>query len=88
MAVPDQETKVKAEGFLSELISLTRLPQKTGFVVSGADFQQALLQTPRADLAIFGLSREPDLTFVQNLVQIVGGSCVFVRDSGIESALA
>jgi len=88
MAVPDEETEKKAAVFLSELISLTRLPKNTKAVVSIMPFMDALRQTPLADLTIFGLSRDPDLTFVQTLSQQMRGSCVFVRDSGDESALA
>lgn len=89
MAVPDEETKEKADRFLSKLISLARLPKKTTFVVSIASFQDALTQSARADLTVFGLSNEePDMHFVQNITQQVNGSCVFVRDSGDESVLA
>ena len=88
MAVPDEETRKKASVFLSRLISLTRLPRKTKFLVTVAPFMDAVKQTPRADLAVFGLAMEPDLGFVQALVQQVNASCVFVRDSGDESALA
>ena len=88
MAVPDEETKEKAEKFLDELTDLARLPRNTMCKVSVSSFMDALAQTPRADLSVFGLAREPDLTFVQTLVQKVNGSCIFVRDSGDESALA
>ena len=89
MAVPDEETKEKAHTFLSELISLARLSKQTQILISVASFDEALAQTPRADLAIFGLSKEePDLIFIQNLVQKITGSCVFIRDSGDESILA
>lgn len=89
MAVPDEETRAKAHTFLSELIGLARLPKKTEIIISVSPFAQAVAQTPRADLTIFGLSkREPDLVFIQNLVQKMTGSCVFIRDSGDESILA
>ncbi len=88
MAVPDEETKAKAATFLTELISLARLPKTTQVILSLAPFEDALAQTPRADLSIFGLSRQPDLAFNWNLAQLVKGSCVFVRDSGDESVLA
>ncbi len=88
MAVPDEETGEKATNFLTELISLTRLPDKTEVAVLVAPFLEALSRTAPADLSIFGLSKEPDLTFVKNLVQRMNGSCLFVRDSGDESALA
>ena len=88
MAVPDEETKAKAEVFLAELIDLVRLPKNTAAIVLIAPFTDALSQTPRPDLSILGLSKEPDLAFAQNLVVQVNGSCVFIRDSGDESALA
>ncbi len=88
MAVPDDETKEKATAFLTKLMSLARLPKQTEVLVIASDFVEAISQSPRADLTIFGLSKEPDLVFVQELVQKVNGSCVFVRDSGDESALA
>ena len=88
MAVPDEQTKGRAETFLRELIDLARLPKNTEIIVSIAPFLDALGQTPRGDLSIFGLAKEPDLTSLQNLVQQVHGSCVFIRDSGIESILA
>jgi solute carrier family 12 sodium/potassium/chloride transporter 2 len=88
MAVPDEETKEKASVFLTRLISLARLPKETEILVLVSGFVEALSQSPRADLTIFGLSKEPDLAFVQELVRDLNGSCVFVRDSGDESALA
>jgi hypothetical protein len=87
-AVPDEATKAKAETFLTELISLARLPKTTQIIVSQAPFAEALAQTPSADLSILGLSRQPDLAFTWELAQRVNGSCVFVRDSGDESVLA
>ncbi|MCP4420758.1 MAG: hypothetical protein GY805_29465 [Chloroflexi bacterium] len=89
MAVPDEETKEQATAFLSKLISLARLPKKTEVIVSIASFTAALTTTPRADLTIFGLSKDaPDMAFAQKLAQQVNGSCIFVRDSGDESVLA
>lgn len=88
MAVPDEETKLKANKFLVRLVSLARLPKDTEIAVSILSFKDAVAHAPRADLDIFGLSREPDMQFVQNLTKLVNGSCVFVRDSGDESALA
>lgn len=88
MAVPDEETKCKAEKFLEALIDLARLPKNTVYSVLIAPFTEALSQIPRPDLSIFGLAHKPDLAFVQSLSQKVQGSSVFVRDSGEESALA
>lgn len=88
MAVPDEQTKEKAREFLVRLVRLARLPQDTEIAIPVLPFSEAVAQGPRADLDIFGLSREPDMEFVQNLTELLNGSCVFVRDSGDESALA
>jgi hypothetical protein len=88
MAVADTETVQKANAFLGDLITLARLPANTQAMVWQAPLAEALPQAPRADLSSFGLPREPDLAFSQRIVEMVDGSCIFVRDSGDESALA
>jgi amino acid transporter len=88
MAVPDAETRAKAEAFLDELVTLARLPAETRVMVWEAPLEEALRRAPRADLSSFGLPREPDLAFSQRIVELVDGSCIFVRDSGDESVLA
>lgn len=82
------EREAEAHAFLSELSSLARLPRGTELHVFTQPFMDALGAAPRADLGIFGLSRQPDLEFVQRIVDRVDTSCAFVRDSGEESALA
>jgi hypothetical protein len=52
------------------------------------EFWEALPQAPAADLSILGLQSHPDLDFVEKAVKIIDASCIFVRDSGDESALA
>jgi amino acid transporter len=89
MTVKDEATRPQAEQFLRELVVLARLPVKrTAITVLVGDFRALLPQVARADLSVFGLPLQPDLQFVQEIVEIVDGSCIFVRDSGDESALA
>ena len=88
MAVEDEAAQAQAEAYLSQLINLTRLPSTTEYHVWQLPFAEAIKTAPAADLNIFGLSHEPDLRFCQRLVAEVNTSCVFVRDSGEESALA
>ncbi len=88
MAVPDEETQEIASKFLVELISLARLPKETMFFVSTLPLERALDQSPHADLTVFGLSKEPNLTAVQTLSGQIKGSCIFIRGSGEESALS
>jgi hypothetical protein len=88
MAVNDEETFRKAEVYLHELGSLSRLPKGTQVFVRQAPFTNALTQAPRADLNIFGLPMNSDLNFYRKIIDLINTSCVFVRDSGDESALA
>lgn len=88
MSVPDQESKQKAGKFLTELISLARLPKNTKCSIYNLPFEAALDQCPRADLTILGLAKEPNLKAVQKISQQIKSSCIFVRGSGEESVLA
>lgn len=88
MAVENEETQSRAEQFLRTLVDMARLPTDTQVHVFVSPFEGALRQAPAADLSVFGLSRKSDLAFSQHIMKIVNRSCVFVRDSGEESALA
>jgi hypothetical protein len=88
MAVNDQETHDRAEPYLKELISLGRLPRRTRFIIKQSSFKDALLEVPRGDINFFGLPAEFDRQFLENVFKTVDASCLFVRDSGNESALA
>lgn len=89
MAVANEEEKEQAHQFLVQLIELTRLPAaRTEIVVVEAPFLQAVKSVSRPDLSFFGLPKPARLSFCQEIVSLVDGSCVFVRDSGYESALA
>lgn len=88
MAVADEETAVKAQDYLQRLSKLTRLPQNTEQKVWQLGFDEALQAGVKADLNIFGLPLQPDLQFCRRMVELTNSSCVFIRDSGAESALA
>lgn len=88
MTVTNSDTVARAREFLEDLITLTRLPAETAVLVWNGSFEETLQNAPRADLSCFGLPKDPDLAFSQRIVQLVDGSCIFVRDSGEESALA
>ncbi|MAT98498.1 MAG: Na-K-Cl cotransporter [Anaerolineaceae bacterium] len=88
LAIDEDRDPEPAETFLQELADLARLPRNTEVTVIQAPFTEALQMVPRADLAIFGLPNPAQLTFCQEIVAAVDGSCLFVRDSGEESALA
>ena len=77
-----------ARRFHEQLIEDARLPADTeSFVMQGAFFEK-VAKAPEVDLNIFGIARTADPDAMQRLVEITGTSCLFVRDSGRESALA
>ena len=88
MAVDDVETQAQAQSYLEQLSSLIRLPRGTRFEVVIQPFNEAIKTAPAADLNIFGLAHEPDLHAILSLATAIDTSCVFVRDSGEESAMA
>ncbi|WP_420640784.1 amino acid permease [Candidatus Leptofilum sp.] len=88
MAVATEREVPAANDYLQSLVDLARLPKNSGVTVVQASFSEGLHLVPRADLAIFGLPNPARLTFCQGIVTAVDGSCLFVRDSGEESALA
>ncbi len=87
MAVEDEEDLPRARQFVDDLRTLARLPN-TEAIIECAPFHEFAAQAPQADLNIFGMDEHPDLRNVRVLVQTTGASCIFVRDSGKESALA
>jgi len=87
MAVADSETEMEARKYFSELIKRARLKDAKTVIIRG-DFETSIPKAPQADLSIFGLQKTPDWVIVQKIVRIVDATCMFVRDSGDESALA
>jgi len=88
MAVGDDEMMLKAQEYLQELVSLARLPKNTQVRVINSPFHEAVRQVPSADINLFGLPDDFQPEFLREIIAIVGASCLFVRDSGDESALA
>jgi hypothetical protein len=53
------------------------------------DFKDVLTNAPYADLNIFGFPREAGWdSMVDEIVCLVNTSCLFIKDSGEESAFA
>ncbi|MDX1613253.1 MAG: amino acid permease [Candidatus Promineifilaceae bacterium] len=88
MAVEDEQMARRAEIFLSELVTLARLPNRTRITVVQDTFWNALEKTPSADINFFGLPRQFKPDFLRRVFEQVDASCLFIRDSGNESALA
>ena len=73
--------------FLEKLSNMTRLPSQTEFCVVVGDFKDTIAGAPRADVNIFGLGEKPSFDFMRNASEWTSSSCLFVKDSGQESAL-
>ena len=85
--VEDDDQHTQARRFLKQLLDVARLPD-IEIVVAGGTFRQFVTDTPQADLHIFGMLSDPDLDFARQMVDETDASCIFVRDSGTENALA
>ena len=74
--------------FLDELSKQTRLPSMTEFHVLTGDFKNAIKTAPKGDVSIFGLANDLQFSFMREVTEMTNSSCLFVRDSGKESAVA
>jgi len=87
MVVRSEEERENARQFLEQLSTLARLPDAE-IVIHVGTFDEFVPTSPRADLNVFGMLSDPDLDFARRMVSQTDASCIFVRDSGAESALA
>ena len=86
--VQDPEEVRPAREYLRRLVEDARLPPQTEQWVRAGRFLDQLPHAPRADVQVLGLPRDVDPAFLREVVRQTGSSCLFVRDSGRESALA
>ncbi|MFQ5649846.1 MAG: amino acid permease [bacterium] len=73
--------------FLTRLSDQARLPSMTDFHVLIGKFEENLKRAPRADINIFGLRDTVPFAFVRSASEQTKSSCLFVKDSGFESAM-
>ncbi len=85
--VQDPDESEAARDFMNQLVDLARLPHAAVVVATGS-LDDFLPSAPVADLNLFGLSSDPNFEFVRRMVGETESSCLFVRDSGRENALA
>ena len=85
--IDDPSEHENARAFMETVTDLARMPGAEVQVMEGA-FKDAVPHAPQADLNIFGLPPGPDFDFMRSMVDQTRSSCLFVADSGQESALA
>ncbi len=83
----DQKSVKKMFNFLQNLSEQTRLPSLTEFNVITGDFRESISKAPRADINIFGLGEQLPFEFMRESIELTKSTCLFVRDSGLESAM-
>ncbi len=85
---PEEREEKRLHRFLDRLSDHARLPWQTEFHVVTGEFEESLDTAPRADINVFGLG-EKGIPFelIRGLPERTASSCLFVRDSGKESAL-
>ena len=72
---------------LERVIDLARLPDPEIHLLDGG-FRENLGNGPRSDVDIMGLSDPPDCDLMDEAIDRTRSTCVFVADSGEESAMA
>ena len=75
-------------GWLAELFERARVPRGVGLAVEVGGLDEALSRAPQSDLDILGLPPEPDAALLRRRVAQSRSACLFLGDSGQESALA
>ena len=87
-ATTDKDDKKRLYGFLDRLSDRARLPAQTEYHVLVGKFEDNLESAPGADVNIFGLADKLPFKFMREAPELTKSSCLFIRDSGKESALA
>jgi hypothetical protein len=83
-----EEDEKRLYDFLDQISEQTRLPALTDFYVLSGNFKSVIKNAPRADISIFGMPDKPNFNYMRDVAELSNSSCLFVRDSGQESALA
>jgi len=87
-ASPEKKDRGRLFHFLEQLSDQARLPSMTEFHVLTGNFREAVQTAPNADISIFGLAETLPFEFMRSATELTKSSCLFIKDSGWESALA
>ncbi|MDJ0510440.1 MAG: amino acid permease [Crocosphaera sp.] len=86
--ISQDEDREAAKNYINSLRDLCRIPSTAQTIIIVGEFMDCILKTPQGDMDFIGLQSTPDFQFVQNMINLTGSSCLFISDSGSESALA
>ncbi|NQV37433.1 MAG: Na-K-Cl cotransporter [Candidatus Marinimicrobia bacterium] len=83
----DEENRDKSLILFEKLSEKARFPANTEVEVIIGEFKPSLINAPQADINLFGMSSELDCNTMHEFVELIGTSCMFLKDSGEESML-
>jgi len=84
---PDKKDRRRLRAFLEQLSDVVRFPMMTELHVLVGTFDETLKSGPGGDINIFGLAGKTDCDSIRRIAEATQASCLFVRDSGQESAI-
>jgi amino acid transporter len=85
--VESEDQRSNAESYLQALIDAARLPGPPSVHVLTGGFIETLGRGPNAEANVFALGPEVDFPALREMIERTDTPCVFVRDSGEESAV-
>ena len=86
--VKDENCRNIAREYLTLLIRFARISKKAEVVVEIDNFNDYILRAPYAKLNLFGLGDSVSKDFMEGLTKKLHTPCLFIKESGKESALA
>ncbi len=86
--VDDEDQTAAARSFLKEIADVTRMPETAHCQVMIGSFVECCAAGPQSDIDIMGLQPNPDFDWMGRMIDKTRSSCLFVADSGGESARA
>ncbi|MGB5594043.1 MAG: amino acid permease [Crocosphaera sp.] len=86
--IAQENERETAQNYLNSLRDFCRIPVTANTLIIVGEFPSCITQTPQGDMDFIGLQSTPDFQFVHQMIEATGSSCLFMSDSGSESALA
>ena len=86
--IENESQIAKAKVGLKAVARRGRMPLDCELEILNGSFPEDLKNCPPADINIFGISNEIDVKEMHTITLKTGTTCLFIRDSGQESALA
>lgn len=86
-AVSKEDEQIEAQNYLHKLKRVARLPKDTEVRVLVGNFEEVISSAPAADINIFGMPQECDVSWLRRISDKVNSSVLFLRDSKQESAV-